>query len=95
MANINATGKNASERAEGSGEKRRLPGLISDFNMTAVWAGLTAFVWYVFGALPLHLEVAGQLGLIPTAYVGDSFCGFSRIGICDSLLLRDEREGIR
>ncbi|MDA1022666.1 MAG: benzoate/H(+) symporter BenE family transporter [Proteobacteria bacterium] len=34
-----------------------------DFNMTAVWAGLTAFVWYVFGALPLHLEVAGQLGL--------------------------------
>lgn len=66
MANINATGKNASERAEGSGEERRLPGLISDFNMTAVWAGLTAFVWYVFGALPLHLEVAGQLGLSPS-----------------------------
>ena len=34
-----------------------------DFNMAAVWAGLTAFVWYGFGALPLHLEVAGQLGL--------------------------------
>jgi len=34
-----------------------------DFNMAAVWAGLTAFVWYAFGALPLHLEVAGQLGL--------------------------------
>ncbi|MDA1091304.1 MAG: benzoate/H(+) symporter BenE family transporter [Proteobacteria bacterium] len=31
--------------------------------MAAVWAGLTAFVWYAFGALPLHLEVAGQLGL--------------------------------
>ncbi len=37
--------------------------LIGDFNMAAVWAGLTTFVWYGFGALPLHLEVAGQLGL--------------------------------
>lgn len=37
-----------------------------DFNMAAVWAGLTTFVWYAFGALPLHLEVAGQLGLNAT-----------------------------
>ena len=37
--------------------------LVGDFNMAALWAGLTAFVWYGFGALPLHLEVAGQLGL--------------------------------
>ena len=36
---------------------------IRDFNMAAMWAGLTAFVWYSFGALPLHLEVAGQPGL--------------------------------
>ncbi len=36
---------------------------LRDLNMAAVWAGLTAFVWYGFGALPLHLEVAGQLGL--------------------------------
>jgi benzoate membrane transport protein len=41
----------------------RPPGLFRDFNMAALWAGLTAFVWYGFGALPLHLEVAGQLGL--------------------------------
>lgn len=34
-----------------------------DLTMTPVWAGLTCFVWYGFGALPLHLEVAGQLGL--------------------------------
>ncbi len=34
-----------------------------DFNMASFWAGLTAYVWYAFGALPLHLEVAGQLGL--------------------------------
>ena len=36
---------------------------LRDFNMAAFWAGLTAFVWYAFGALPLHLEVASQLGL--------------------------------
>ena len=36
---------------------------LRDFNMAAFWAGLTAFVWYAFGAVPLHLEVAGQLGL--------------------------------
>ncbi len=40
-----------------------MPALIRDFNMAALWAGLTTFVWYVFGALPLHLEVAGQLSL--------------------------------
>lgn len=34
-----------------------------EFNMAAFWAGLTAFVWYAFGALPLHLEVAAALGL--------------------------------
>jgi len=34
--------------------------------MAAVWTGLTAFVWYGFGALPLHLEVAGRLGLTAT-----------------------------
>jgi benzoate membrane transport protein len=39
--------------------------IFRDLNMAAVWAGLTAFIWYTFGALPLHLEVAGQLGLGP------------------------------
>ncbi len=39
------------------------PRIAGDFSMAAVWAGLTTFVWYGFGALPLHLEVAGQLGL--------------------------------
>jgi benzoate membrane transport protein len=34
-----------------------------DFNMASFWAGITAYVWYAFGALPLHLEVAGQLGI--------------------------------
>lgn len=31
--------------------------------MASFWAGVTAYLWYAFGALPLHLEVAGQLGL--------------------------------
>ena len=39
---------------------------IRDFNMAAMWAGLTTFVWYAFGGMPLHLEVAGQLGLDTT-----------------------------
>jgi benzoate membrane transport protein len=34
-----------------------------DFSSAAVWAGLTAFVWYAFGAVPLHIGVSGQLGL--------------------------------
>jgi len=38
-------------------------GMTRDLSMAPVWAGLTCFVWYGFGALPLHLEVAGQLGL--------------------------------
>jgi benzoate membrane transport protein len=39
------------------------PGILRDLAMAPVWAGLTCFVWYGFGALPLHLEVAGKLGL--------------------------------
>lgn len=31
--------------------------------MASFWAGVTADLWYAFGALLLHLEVAGQLGL--------------------------------
>jgi benzoate membrane transport protein len=34
-----------------------------DFNMAAFWAGITAFVWYAFGTVPLHMAVSSQLGL--------------------------------
>ena len=34
-----------------------------DFGPAAVWAGVTAFVWYEFGAVPLHIGVSQQLGL--------------------------------
>lgn len=36
---------------------------MKDFNGAAAWAGITAFVWYAFGAVPLHIAVSGQLGL--------------------------------
>ncbi|MFQ6027553.1 MAG: benzoate/H(+) symporter BenE family transporter, partial [Dehalococcoidia bacterium] len=38
-------------------------GILRDFNSAALWAGLTAFVWYAFGAVPLHIAVSEQLGL--------------------------------
>src|SRR5215475_2648649 len=31
--------------------------------MAAFWAGITGFVWYAFGTVPLHIAVCGQLGL--------------------------------
>jgi len=34
-----------------------------DITAPAIWAGLTAFVWYAFGAVPLHIAVSEQLGL--------------------------------
>ena len=36
---------------------------LRDFNMTAFWGGITGFVWYAFGTVPLHIAVSGQLGL--------------------------------
>jgi len=37
--------------------------MAKDFNAAALWAGITAFVWYAFGAVPLHIAVSQQLGL--------------------------------
>jgi benzoate membrane transport protein len=36
---------------------------LRDFNMAAFWAGITGFVWYAFGTVPLHIAVSSQLGL--------------------------------
>ncbi len=36
---------------------------LRDFNMAAFWAGITGFVWYAVGTVPLHIAVSGQLGL--------------------------------
>ena len=38
-------------------------GRLSELNAAAFWAGITAFVWYAFGSVPLHIAVSGQLGL--------------------------------
>jgi benzoate membrane transport protein len=37
--------------------------VLHDISAPAVWAGLTAFVWYAFGAVPLHIGVSEQLKL--------------------------------
>jgi benzoate membrane transport protein len=36
-----------------------------ELNAAALWAGITAFVWYACGGIPLQLSVAAQLGLSP------------------------------
>jgi len=41
---------------------RRSP-ILAQFSSAALWSGITAFVWYAFGAVPLHIGVSGQLGL--------------------------------
>jgi benzoate membrane transport protein len=50
-------------KVESFGVSMKLPTIARDINAPALWAGLTAFVWYAFGAVPLHIAVAGQLGL--------------------------------
>jgi len=37
--------------------------VLRDLHAAAWWAGLTAFVWYAFGTVPLHISVSEQLGL--------------------------------
>lgn len=48
-----------SDREEPAGRQ----GLWGDFNATAMWAGITAFIWYAFGTVPLHIAVSQQLGV--------------------------------
>jgi hypothetical protein len=35
--------------------------LLRQLNPAAFWAGVTAFLWYAFAGIPLHLAVAAQL----------------------------------
>ena len=53
------------DRADIFGMLTKLGTITRDINAAAMWAGVTAFVWYAFGAVPLHIAVASQLG--PTA----------------------------
>ena len=36
---------------------------LRDLNQSAFWAGITAFFWYAFAGIPLHIAVAAQLEL--------------------------------
>lgn len=38
-------------------------GVARDFNAAALWAGLTAFIWFASGMVPLQIAVSAQLGL--------------------------------
>lgn len=40
--------------------------LFDDFETASVWAGVTAFIWYAFGTVPLQIAVSSQLGLDAT-----------------------------
>jgi hypothetical protein len=42
---------------------RRIMSHLRDLNVRACWAGITGFVWYAFGTVPLQIAVSGQLGL--------------------------------
>lgn len=37
--------------------------ILREISAPAIWAGVTAFVWYAFGAVPLHIAVSQQLHL--------------------------------
>ena len=39
--------------------------VLHDFNAAAVWAGLTTFIWYAVGMVPVQVAVIGQFGLGP------------------------------
>ncbi len=39
--------------------------IFRDFNAAALGAGMTAFFWFAFGTVPIHLAIASQLGLSP------------------------------
>jgi benzoate membrane transport protein len=47
----------------GHNQRVKRPPIWREFNTAAMWAGITAFVWYAFGTVPLHIAVSQQLGL--------------------------------
>ena len=60
-------------------------------NAPALLAGLTAFVWYAFGAVPLHIAVSVQLHLTPeqtSSWVFIVWFSGAMLSIALSLLLR-------
>jgi benzoate membrane transport protein len=51
-------------RVRGSGAVRgRRASIFSEFTLPAAWAGLTTFMWYAVGMVPVQIAVIGQFGL--------------------------------
>jgi len=46
-----------------NGPKLANMSFVSDLRPAAVAAGVTTFIWYAFGALPLQLDISDQMGL--------------------------------
>lgn len=46
---------------------------VRDSNAAALWAGITTFVWFASGMVPLQLAVSSELGLDPTQSSGSIF----------------------
>jgi benzoate membrane transport protein len=40
---------------------------LGDLNCAAVWAGVTTFIWYAVGLVPVQIAVTSQFGLTPQA----------------------------
>src|SRR5919199_2057426 len=50
-------------RTRGRGAVRSRHGILSDLSAPAAWAGLTTFLWYAVGMVPVQIAVIGQFGL--------------------------------
>src|SRR5260370_13474945 len=55
-------GRQSRIRGSGAVPSRRRT-LLNDFTAPAAWAGLTTFIWYAVGMLPVQIAVIGQFGL--------------------------------
>lgn len=65
-----------------------------DFNASAAWAGVTAFIWYAFGAVPLQIAVADKLGLAPALTSSWIFIVWSSGAVASVLLSLAYRQPI-
>src|SRR3954462_12545985 len=50
-------------RGRGAVAPRRQTSLLRDFNSAAAWAGITTFLWYAVGMVPVQIAVIGHFGL--------------------------------
>ncbi|GAC1313984.1 MAG: hypothetical protein NVSMB2_02780 [Chloroflexota bacterium] len=50
-------------RPLGSGDRQPWRSALREFNAPAAWAGLTTFIWYAVGLVPVQIAITGQFGL--------------------------------